>query len=181
MEKCVSEVLQDARIVADIGCGPSVIPSCMEFEVVYLVDSSKAMLSIAQSRLCPRSPVITFQAHAQHLPIPDVTCDAVLCCNLLSHLSSIDFSNTLNELCRIVKPEGVLLICDSMHPFPGRAIQEGENIQIRSIAGIGCFRIYKEYRQPDEFLKHLVNGSILINRGHRYLYAIKWQKYPKPT
>ena len=127
-------VLQGSAL--DIGTGPGLIPIKLAAQATGLrltgVDLSTAMLKRAQTaaqqagvadRVCFR------RGDAKSLPFPGQSFDLVLCNSLLHH--SPDPLVLLNEISRVSKPDGALLLRDLRRPsrleFPFHALWFGRH------------------------------------------------------
>jgi ubiquinone/menaquinone biosynthesis C-methylase UbiE len=170
----IASIVTDAICVADIGCGPSRIPLDCVAQRIFFFDTSMNML--AQARLRHRGAGRYFiRARAQDLPLNNGKLNVVICIQLLSHLPDIECRKAINELCRIIKPNGKLFISDSMAPFPGKATTVGV-IQYRTIKNRGSYRVYKHYRNPQDLARMLPNGIITFEYGKRFLFNLIWKK-----
>lgn len=110
--------------VLDVGCGTGVLleqllkvygGSANQF---FGLDLSKKMLEIADSRLAEKATLV--QGDAETLPFADCTFDTVLCCDSFHHYPNPQ--QAIIEFCRVIKPNGRLLISDYWKPFPIRQI-----------------------------------------------------------
>jgi ubiquinone/menaquinone biosynthesis C-methylase UbiE len=111
--------------VLDVGCGPGRL-SCVFAEqiaptgAVDGIDASVEMIKRARSHARKRRVAVTFQvAFAQDLPFPDATFDAVGCTLALHHVAQDDQRIAVEEMYRVLKPGGRLLIAE-FHKGPGR-------------------------------------------------------------
>jgi ubiquinone/menaquinone biosynthesis C-methylase UbiE len=78
------------------------------------------MINRASRQADKRGVAGTFQvAFAQDLPFPDATFDAVACTLALHHVAEDDQGTALEEMYRVLKPGGRLLIAE-FHTGPGR-------------------------------------------------------------
>ena len=108
-------------LALDVGTGPGQIPIKLALRLPELnaigVDRSEAMLARARQD-AERSGVasrVQFQiADAKRLPFPDTHFDLVICNSLLHHVA--DPLATLNELDRVVRPQGAILLRDLRRP-----------------------------------------------------------------
>jgi len=98
------------------GCGRYMIDACRR-NLNYLgVDSSMVMLQHAanlssEARLC--------QAEIIRLPFKSETSDIVICMGLLQHLLQKTFMTAVEEISRIIKPEGLFVFNfrNKLNPF----------------------------------------------------------------
>jgi ubiquinone/menaquinone biosynthesis C-methylase UbiE len=117
------ETLAGYRVL-DFACGPGQIPILMarrwpDLSIVG-VDAGPNMLTRAKHAAAAAGVDIRWQlvrlgAHGdRHLPFEDDAFDAVVCNSTLHHL--LDPLGALNEVARIVKPSGAVLIRDLKRP-----------------------------------------------------------------
>jgi ubiquinone/menaquinone biosynthesis C-methylase UbiE len=76
---------------------------------VTSIDNSQKMLDITQSKVKAASLNMNFcavKSDASENPLPDGSCDAVICVGLLEHLPLEVRNKTLDHLYRVLKPGG---------------------------------------------------------------------------
>jgi ubiquinone/menaquinone biosynthesis C-methylase UbiE len=111
--------------VLDVGCGPGRLARVLAERVaptgsVDGIDAAVEMINRASRQARKRGVAITFQvAFAQDLPFPDATFDAVACTLALHHVAEDDQRTAIEEMYRVLKPGGRLLIAE-FHTGPGR-------------------------------------------------------------
>ncbi len=111
--------------VLDVGCGPGRLARVFAERVaptgsVDGIDAAVEMINRASSQARKRRAAATFQvAFAQDLPFPDATFDAVACTLALHHVAEEDQRTAVEEMCRVLRPGGRLLIAE-LHKGPGR-------------------------------------------------------------
>ena len=66
------------------------------------------------AKACP-VPVTLHAAHAEHIPLPDASVDMVLCHQTLHHI--VDQAAALDEVARVLKPGGLLLLAESTRAY----------------------------------------------------------------
>lgn len=105
----------------DIGTGPGQIPLKIARQLPALhllgVDCSEAMLAEARRHAAAAGPSdrVRFETgDGKRLDYPDASFDLVLCNSVLHHYS--DPLAALNEMARVVKPTGALLVRDLRRP-----------------------------------------------------------------
>lgn len=110
--------------VLDTGTGPGQIPIKIAKKAPQLhitgIDISEAMLMTAAQQALNEGvqKQVTFQrGDATKIPYDDHTFDMVLCNSVLHHVS--DPLQLFNEINRVVKPAGAILLCDLRRPFRG--------------------------------------------------------------
>jgi ubiquinone/menaquinone biosynthesis C-methylase UbiE len=107
--------------LVDLGCGSGritlkIAARCPELKVVG-VDASRAMLRFACGAAAEQkldSRVFFLRGEAGQLGFPDCAFDFVLCNSVLHHLGSPQ--SVLEEMARIAKPGGTLLLRDLRRP-----------------------------------------------------------------
>jgi ubiquinone/menaquinone biosynthesis C-methylase UbiE len=122
--------LQPGDQVLDVGCGPGrlamVFAECVGAAgSVNGIDPAAEMIKRASSRARKRGLPATFQvAFAQDLPFADGTFDAVACTLALHHVAEDDQLTAVQEIYRVLKSSGRLLIAE-FHQGPGRRRRPG--------------------------------------------------------
>jgi demethylmenaquinone methyltransferase/2-methoxy-6-polyprenyl-1,4-benzoquinol methylase len=111
--------------VLDVGCGPGRLALVLAERVgptgaMDGIDAAVEMINRASSRARKRGVAASFQvARAQDLPFPDATFDAVACTLALHHVAEDDQRTAVEEMYRVLKPTGRLLIAE-FHKGKGR-------------------------------------------------------------
>jgi ubiquinone/menaquinone biosynthesis C-methylase UbiE len=111
--------------VLDVGCGTGRLSRVFAERVaptgsVDGIDAAVEMIKRASSKARKRGVPATFQvAFAQELPFPDASFDAVACILALHHVAEDDQQTAVEEMYRVLKPGGQLLIAE-FHKGPGR-------------------------------------------------------------
>jgi ubiquinone/menaquinone biosynthesis C-methylase UbiE len=117
--------LQPGDRVLDVGCGPGRLAIVFAERVaptgsVDGIDAAVEMINRASSRARRRGVPATFQvARAQDLPFADATFDAVACTLALHHVAEDQQHTAVEEMYRVLKPNGRLLIAE-FHKGRGR-------------------------------------------------------------
>jgi ubiquinone/menaquinone biosynthesis C-methylase UbiE len=108
-------------LALDVGTGPGQIPIKLALRLPQLkivgIDLSEAMLAKARDSAAAagvEGQVQFEMADARRLPFPDRHFDLVMCNSLLHHAA--DPVATLNELARVTRPQGALLLRDLSRP-----------------------------------------------------------------
>lgn len=101
--------------VLDIGCGPGFLCAELLQEVGFKgsivgVDSSTAMLNLAESRCDGHDNVEFRQADATALPVDDSSFDAAVCVQVLEYVA--DVKAALSEMYRVLRPGGRVVVWD---------------------------------------------------------------------
>lgn len=92
--------------VLEIGCGAGNVIEEASLGTLFGVDISPFILTKAKQRL--NKMAFLFQGDAQNLPCKDEVFMQVICSEVLEHLLSPP--NALNEMARILKPQGIAVI-----------------------------------------------------------------------
>ena len=117
--------LRSGDRVLDVGCGPGRFALDLAERVaptgsVAGIDAAAEMINRASSQARKRGAAASFQvAFAQNLPFPNATFDAVACTLALHHVAEDDQSTAVEEMYRVLKPTGRLLIAE-FHQGQGR-------------------------------------------------------------
>ncbi|MBM4406904.1 MAG: class I SAM-dependent methyltransferase [Chloroflexi bacterium] len=98
----------------DAGCGLGDFVKFFEEQSyeAYGADASLVAVSNAQLR-CPSATIV--RASLEHLPFADNRFDIVWCSEVLEHI--VDVSGAFNELSRVTKPNGLLILTVPYHGF----------------------------------------------------------------
>lgn len=117
----VSKLAGKAASVVDLGCGPATVLQKLALKRPDLsltgVDIDEAMLSIAKRRL----PQVRFlQGSIDAVPVDDKSADLVISSMVFHHLPREVKHGALREARRILKPEGLFLLCDFAAPVNRR-------------------------------------------------------------
>ncbi|MEC8541033.1 MAG: class I SAM-dependent methyltransferase [Candidatus Thermoplasmatota archaeon] len=115
--------------VLEVGCGPGSFAEDIESVDLTCLDPSEEMLKVARIRVNSarksrgENPAEYVLAIAESIPLPDNTFDRVFC--LFSFRDFQDKRKGLQEILRVLKPGGQLVICDAgkanwFHGLAGR-------------------------------------------------------------
>lgn len=101
-------------VIADIGSGTGNAAEHLARHVreVICIDQSRPMLNAAAKRLAERDNVRFEEGTAESLPLGDASVDATTCVLVLHHIENAQAG--MDEMARVVRPGGVVLIVD-MH------------------------------------------------------------------
>jgi ubiquinone/menaquinone biosynthesis C-methylase UbiE len=117
--------VQPGNRVLDVGCGPGRLAIVLAERVaptgsVDGVDAAVEMINRASNRARRRGGPARFQVgFAQDLPFADATFDAIACTLALHHVAEDHQQTAVEEMYRVLKPNGRLLIAE-FHKGPGR-------------------------------------------------------------
>ena len=124
--------------ILEVGCGPGSFAEDLVGLDVTCLDPSSEMLRVAKKRVDGarkkrgEKPAKYVEAIAESIPLPDDTFDRVFC--LFSFRDFQDKKKGLEEIFRVLKPGGQLVICDAgkanwLHGLAGR-IWMGSVVQV---------------------------------------------------
>lgn len=96
--------------VLDVGCGPGVMASAAVERgcTFWGVDPAVGMITLARERHASVARAHFTVASAEHLDFPTQTFDTVICTGVLERIA--DDERALQEMARVLKPEGSLLL-----------------------------------------------------------------------
>lgn len=104
--------------ILDVGCGTGELALAAKRRVgtkgtVHGIDAGEEMVVRARQKAARQSLDVTFGvATAQALPFPDGAFDLVLCTMMFHHLPRRGRKQAIEEMRRVLRPEGRLLIID---------------------------------------------------------------------
>ena len=121
--------LRAGERVLDVGCGSGRLAMVFAARVaptgsVDGIDAAAEMINLATSRARKHNLSASFQvAYAQKLPFPNATFDAVACTLALHHVAEDDRQTAIEEMYRVLKPGGRLLIAEFRGGHPHRGLR----------------------------------------------------------
>lgn len=112
--QAVLALLGEDWVIGDLGCGTGRISETLAPFVgrVVAVDDSAAMLAAARKRLAGLPNVVVRRGKIESLPIEDQSLDAATLILVLHYV--VEPLRVLEEVARVLKPRGKLLIVDMM-------------------------------------------------------------------
>jgi ubiquinone/menaquinone biosynthesis C-methylase UbiE len=166
-------------LALDVGTGPGQIPIKLALKLPQLeivgIDLSEAMLAKARDGAAAaglESQVRFETGDARRLPFPDHQFDLVMCNSLLHHAS--DPLATLNELARVTRPQGALLLRDLRRPsalvFPFHVAWYGRHYQgvMKRLFTDSVRAAYTRAELEDLLARSGIVGGRLFNRGQSH-------------
>jgi ArsR family transcriptional regulator len=105
-------LLPSKMSIVDLGCGngDTLLALAPHIDTLVGIDRSSAMLSLAQKRSEQHKNIQLQQGVLENIPRADHEFDVALCILVLHHVPHIH--TVLNEIARILKPNGTLVILD---------------------------------------------------------------------
>jgi ubiquinone/menaquinone biosynthesis C-methylase UbiE len=129
----------NARVL-DIATGTGRLPLTLFLQPrftgsIVAIDASKRMLAVAEQKLAAYADRLTLlHQDAQQLPFEDEAFDVATCLEALEFMP--DWRETTSELCRVLKPGGLMILSNRIGPdawkLPGRAMTTQRLIAVLS-------------------------------------------------
>ncbi len=167
-------------LALDVGTGPGQIPIKLALKLPQLeivgIDLSEAMLAKARNGAAAagvESQVRFEMGDARRLRFPDHHFDLVMCNSLLHHAA--DPLATLNELARVTRPQGALLLRDLRRPsalaFPFHVIWFGRHYQglMKHSSQIRCEPHIRSRELEDLLARSKIVGGKVFRRGQSHI------------
>lgn len=140
----------------DVGCGPrSLVAQALPGTLVG-IDSVTELLHETQ-----RDGVVCVCASAAALPFAAASFDGVVCFGLLHHLNDTDADLALGEMCRVLRPDGSILLLDNVRPSSG--VRRPLAVLLRSLDRGG-------YIRTEDALRRLLECRS-FHLGPRFTYS----------
>jgi len=158
-----AQKMQPYSIIADLGCGNGrhTIPYAQMGHYVIALDISKEMLNMTKSKLLKNKIFCNadiIQASITHLPLRRNIFNLVMCIATLHHIPTrTDRISTLNEMYKILKENGLLLI------------SVWNLLQLHHIKNIiKTFILTKKLTFKDVYVPWKHKGQVLLRYYHLY-------------
>lgn len=149
--RALAALLDDDRVVADLGCGTGQVADAVAPFVrrVVAVDSSREMLQAARARLKGHTNVELRRGALEQLPLDDQSVDAAVVALVLHHVP--DPAQVCAEVARVLTPGGRFVLLDMLphqhdeyrktmgHVWLG--FEAGQVERMLSVAGFGSPRV----------------------------------------
>lgn len=157
--RALCAMLPDGCSILDIGCGTGDMLRIFSAERPRArltgLDFSPNMLSVAEDRCRGIAQLTLRQGNAMALPFSDGSFDGA--CMSFALRNTADYSRTLREAARVLRPGGVMLVIDSFVP-QGRLVRPFYDLYFSKLMPLlgGGFRRRREYdwltRSTREFI-----------------------------
>ena len=167
-------------VALDVGTGPGQIPIKLALKLPQLeivgIDLSEAMLAKARNAAAAAGVEgqVRFElGDARRLPFPDHHFDLVMCNSLLHHAA--DPLATLNELARVTRPRGALLLRDLRRPsalaFPLHVAWFGRHYQglMKQLFTDSVRAAYTLLELDDLLARSKIVGGKVFHRGKSHI------------
>ena len=167
-------------VALDVGTGPGQIPIKLALKLPQLeivgIDLSEAMLARARNGAAAAGvdSQVRFQSgDARRLPFSDGHFDLVMCNSLLHHAA--DPLATLNELARVTRPQGALLLRDLRRPsalvFPFHITWFGRHYQglMKRLFTDSVRAAYTVLELEDLLARSKIVGGRVFRRGQSHI------------
>lgn len=138
--------LQEGEVVLDAGCGtgrliPFLLKAVGDRGHVYCLDFSQKMLEIAKQKKYSGS-VSFAKSDITQMPLPSESLDRIICFCTFPHINNK--MDALKEFFRVLKPGGVLIICNllgseelnAMHKKIGGAVADDISPGAKEVEGL---------------------------------------------
>jgi demethylmenaquinone methyltransferase/2-methoxy-6-polyprenyl-1,4-benzoquinol methylase len=147
----VDQVPMGAGSVLDLCSGTGSLLACMSVRVspngqVVGLDFSHGMLKVAAEKAKSVTNVFLVEADAGSLPFPNHTFDAITCSHAFYELKGETQSQTLQEIVRTLKPEGLFLMME--HDVPvNRLVRALFYLRLTFIGAGSAFKFLRHERE----------------------------------
>jgi ubiquinone/menaquinone biosynthesis C-methylase UbiE len=158
LEKVLSNALEGASTLAELGCGFGFYCSLLAkyAEKLYCVDINKVAIEEAKTNLNVQN-VVFLNEDAAHTSIPSSSINAVLFAN---SFHDMDKEQVYEEVKRIVKPNGKVIIID----WDKNETEFGPPLNIR-LSKEDYLRIFKDFKLEDEFIPGTYHYGLILRRA----------------
>ncbi len=146
---------REVRCVVDVGCGTgkSLDMWLDQAQHIIGVEPNAELRAVAEKKYADRPEVCFFDDCGEKMSIPDNTADVITCVQVFHWL---DDKQALPEFDRILKPGGMLLVCD--FDFPPISLWEAD----RAYAELLQFQKEMDKKYP-ELNRDVFEGDKLLN------------------
>jgi ubiquinone/menaquinone biosynthesis C-methylase UbiE len=144
-KKALENVSVEGKAVLDVGCGSGLFfkEVATQADIVASIDISRKLLLKAKEQAKSLDNVFVLQADADHLPFRDGFFGAVFAFTVLQNMPKPP--KTLNELKRVVKGDGRVLVTGLKKAFPLTAfmdVLDGSGLKLVSFVddeAVNCY------------------------------------------
>jgi SAM-dependent methyltransferase len=166
----LTDLSTPGKHILDWGCGPARVvrhlPALLSHNhFIYGTDYNKKYIDWCRSHLTD----ISFTANDLHPPLPFVAglFDVIYSVSILTHLSEQSHHEWINEMQRVLKPGGILVISTQGNAYKDKMLTseiiefEKGNIVVRNFLKEG-HRIFSAF-QPESFMRSLFRSFEVID------------------
>jgi ubiquinone/menaquinone biosynthesis C-methylase UbiE len=166
--------LSDTASVLEAGCGPgNLLPQlASRFGRVCALDASSKMLDIARTRAADFRNVTYQVGNIEALPFGDESFDLACSAGVIEYLPNIE--RTLQELQRVLRPGGLLILSTTNENAPANRIRPALDLLVRipfvaRMFGIEHRNCRLWHHRIPEFKQRLRTAGLLLE-GERHFY-----------
>lgn len=163
--------LVEGSSILDVGCGTGgmlkLITDKYQNIKAYGIDLSDEMIKIARKKLS--NDVKLSVGDSECLPFLDNNFDVIICMESFHHYPNP--SSVLQEFKRVLKPNGILLICDMWRIFPIRNIMSF----FMKFLNTGDVKIYSK-KEIIDFINNAGFINVEYEQISQFAYIVKSEK-----
>jgi ubiquinone/menaquinone biosynthesis C-methylase UbiE len=161
-KKALENVSVEGKAVLDVGCGSGLFfkEVATQADIVASIDISRKLLLKAKEQAKSLDNVFVLQADADHLPFRDGFFGAVFAFTVLQNMPKPP--KTLNELKRVVKGDGRVVVTGLKKSFPLTAfmdVLDGSGLKLVSFVDDEAVNCYVAVLATKHVLKKLTIGN----------------------
>jgi len=151
--------------VLELGCGngktlPALIRKGWN---VTALDCSQKAVSMSRNLVKGSSPAEIMVADACHIPVRDITFDAVFAIHVIGHLQEPDRNKIASEVTRTLKPGGILFFCE----FSTEDVRFGKGRETETSTFMRGTKIITHYftlKEASDLFSGLTGKSITLHQ-----------------
>ncbi|MDH6060251.1 bifunctional 2-polyprenyl-6-hydroxyphenol methylase/3-demethylubiquinol 3-O-methyltransferase UbiG [Chrysosporum bergii ANA360D] len=163
--------------VLDVGCGGGLLCETLAQQkaIVSGIDSSLPSIKVAQAHAKKNNLNIDYHwGFAENLPFAADNFDAVVCCDVLEHVT--DWQRVVTQVCRVLKYNGLFFFDTINRTFKSKLIMIWllEDIVKQIPSG---FHDWHKFIKPQELIDHLENNGFknVVIRGFDLTRGMNFQ------